>query len=115
MTDDQGDGSVFEVSVGLVVLCALLLAAAYGLALVAECLTKNVATINSNDINVYFEHHSLLYRILVSAVPALVLLGGLWVFHWLFHRAGVPWLEALFVIAGIVLAALVPLDVCHSF
>ena len=115
MVDDHSDGSLFEISLGVVIFCLLVLGAAYGLALVAECLTKNVLMINSDHFNSFLMVHSFAYLILVSTVTAIVMLGGLWAFHWLFKGAGLPWLEAVFAVAGVVLAGLFPFDLCQYF
>ena len=115
MSDGESDASVFEISLGLVIFCLFLLAAAWGLTLAAECLTTRVLAIHSNEFLVLVDQHSDAYRILMSGVTALLLLGGLWAFHWFFERAGLPWFEAVFSVAGIVLAAVFPYDLCHVF
>lgn len=99
-----------HIVLGLIVIGLMASLGGYGLEAAGECVRNNAATINSNDISVFFEHHSLGYRVIVTAAWALVLYGALRLFSFLFNKIDMPVLEAAAVVVGVVAAALMPPD-----
>jgi hypothetical protein len=96
------------VLLGFVVVVVIIIAGAYGLEAVGECVRHNVAAINSTEIGIYLEHRPLTYRLLVSGAAGLILWAGLRLFSLLFHKLQLTWLEPIAIVAGLFLASYIP-------
>jgi hypothetical protein len=104
-TNPGFDGYVL---LGFVVMVGVVIAAAYGLEAVSECVRHNVAAMNSMEIGIYFQHRSVGYRLAVSGVAGLILWVGLRLFSLLFHKLQLTWLEPIAIVAGLFLASYIP-------
>jgi hypothetical protein len=102
---DEGVGFII---VGLIAIGAMAFVGGYGLEAMAECVRSNAVAINSNETNFIFDNHSTVYRITVSSAWAVGLYAALRLFSFFFHKIDAPALEAIAVVAGVVLAAFVP-------
>ena len=96
------------IALGLIAVSLIALLGGYGLEAAAECLRNKATDINSHELNVFFAHRSLAYRIAVTIPWALVLYGALRLFSFLFRKIEMPVLEAIAIVVGVVAAALDP-------
>ena len=96
------------IALGLIAVALMACLGGYGLEAAGECLRNKATDINSNELSVFFAHHSLGYRIAVTIPWALALYGALYLFSLLFRKIDMPFLEAVAVVVGVVAAALYP-------
>jgi hypothetical protein len=99
--------------VGWIILGALVLVLAYAHESASECLRSAAVPADGNSILAFFYPPKTSHRILIGVAAASVLYFVLWALHQAFHVFGRFWPGALFVIAGAVLAGVIPLDLCH--
>ena len=113
MTDGSGKPPAGPEIVGWIILGVLVLVLAYGHEAAGECLRSAAVPADPNSILDLLELPSITHRILIGVIAAGVLYAVLWALHRAFHIFGRFWPGALFVIAGAVLAGVIPLNLCH--
>jgi hypothetical protein len=113
MTEGSGRPPAGAEMVGWIILGLLVLVLAYAHEAAGECLRSAAVPSAPNSISFLLDPPSTSHRILVGVAAAGVLYFVLWALHQAFHIFGRFWPGALFVIAGAVLAGVIPLDLCH--
>lgn len=113
MADDSREPVDALSVVGAIILGLLVLGLAYIHEAAGECVRNAVSLADPNSIFAILDPPTRSHRIIVGTVGAGVLYAILFGLHRGFHLFGRPWLDGLFVIAGAILAGLIPLDLCH--
>jgi hypothetical protein len=113
MTDGSGKPPAGAEIVGWIILGVLVLVLAYTHEAAGECLRAAVVPADPNSIGSLLDRPSITDRVLIGVIAAGVLYAVLWGLHRAFHIFGRFWPGAFFVIAGAVLAGVIPLNLCH--